>query len=78
MQIELPPDIVERVQRRAAAGNGSTEAEVIRKALDSLDWQDQERQAIQEGIDAWRAGDVQDFNEFDAEFRAKNGIQADA
>lgn len=61
MQIELPGDIVERVQRRAAAGQGATEADVIRQALDSLDWHDQERQAIQEGIDAWRASDVQNF-----------------
>ena len=79
MHIDLPQDIVERVQKRAAAGNGATEAEVIRKALDSLDWQDQERQAIQEGIDAWRAGDTQDLDQFDAEFRTRNGIQqADA
>jgi Arc/MetJ-type ribon-helix-helix transcriptional regulator len=78
MQIELPQDIVERVQKRTAAGNGATEADVIRKALDSLDWQDEERRAIQEGIDAWRAGDTQDFDAFDAEFRTKNGIQAGA
>ena len=78
MQIELPQDFFERVKKRAAAGNGATEAEIIRKALDSLDWQDQERQAIQEGIAAWRAGDTQDFEAFDAEFRAKNGIQAGA
>jgi predicted transcriptional regulator len=74
MHIELPRDLVERVQKRAAAANGASEAEVIRQALDSLDWQDQERQAIQEGIDAWQAGDTQDFDEFDAEFRAQNGI----
>jgi hypothetical protein len=43
--------------------------------LDSSDWQDQERQAIQEGIDAWRAGDTQDFDQFDAEFRARDRIQ---
>ena len=79
MQFELPQDILERVQKRAAAGNGATEAEVIRQALDSLDWQDQEREAIQEGIDAWRAGDTQEIKQFDAEFRAKNGIpQAEA
>lgn len=78
MHLELPADIIERVQKRAAAGNGATEAEVIRQALDSLDWQDQERQAIQEGIDAWRAGDVQNLDEFDAEFRTTNGIQVDA
>jgi predicted transcriptional regulator len=76
VQIELPADIIERVKKRAASSEGSTEADVIRKALDSLDWQDQEREAIQEGIDAWRAGDVQEADEFDAEFRLKNGIQA--
>ncbi|MEX0642688.1 MAG: ribbon-helix-helix protein, CopG family [Pirellulales bacterium] len=75
MQIDLPQDLVERVQKRAAAGNCATEAEVIRRALDSLDWQDQERKAIQEGIDAWRAGDAQDLDVFDAEFRARNGLQ---
>ena len=72
MQFELPLDIVERVQKRAAAGNGISEAEVIRKALDSLDWHDQERQAIQLGIDGWRAGDTQEFNQFDADFRTRN------
>jgi predicted transcriptional regulator len=74
MQIELPQDIVERVQKRAAASCGASEADVIRQALDSLDWHDHERLAIQEGIDAWRAGDTQEFDEFDAEFRTKNGI----
>jgi Arc/MetJ-type ribon-helix-helix transcriptional regulator len=77
MQLELPQDLIERVQLRAAAGHGVSEADVIRKALDSLDWHDQERRAIQEGIDAWRAGDVQDLDEFDREFRAKNGISLD-
>lgn len=75
MHIELPQDIVERVQKRVAAVQGTTEAEVIRKALDSLDWQDQEIRAIQEGINAWQAGDVKTFEEFDTEFRARNGIQ---
>jgi predicted transcriptional regulator len=74
MQIELPQDIIERVQKRAAAASGVSEIEVIRQALDSLDWQDQERKAIQEGIEAWRAGDTQDFDKFDADFRDKNGI----
>ncbi|MEX2315797.1 MAG: hypothetical protein WD669_01505 [Pirellulales bacterium] len=75
MHIELPLELVERVRKRAAASNGASEAEVIRKALDSLDWQDQERQAIQEGIDAWRAGDVRSIDEFDSEFREKNAIR---
>lgn len=74
MQIELPHDIVDRDQKRAAADNGATEAEVIRKALDSLDWQDQERQAIQEGIDAWRAGRVTPLRDFHQEIRSQFGI----
>jgi hypothetical protein len=61
-----------------AATPGANEADVIRKAFDALDWLGQERQAIQEGIDAWRSGDVQDFDEFDREFRARNGMPADA
>ncbi len=77
MQIELPQDLIDRVQQRTVVP-GVTNADVIRRALDSLDRSDQERQAIQEGIDAWRAGDVQEFDEFDREFRAKNGISADA
>lgn len=78
MQIDLPQDLIDRVQLRAAALAGVSEADVIRKALDSLDWLDQERSAIQEGIDAWRASDVQDFEQFDREFRSRNGLAADA
>jgi Arc/MetJ-type ribon-helix-helix transcriptional regulator len=78
MQVELPQDIIERVQKLTASGYGANDAEVIRMALDSLDWRDQERIAVQRGIDAWRAGDVQEFNEFDRGFRAHNGISADA
>ena len=78
MHLDLPQDIIDRVQQRAAAGNGATEADVIRQALDSLDNRDDERKAIQEGIDAWRAGDLQDFAEFEREFRTHNDIPADA
>jgi len=77
MQIDLPQDLVARVQERTAA-QGTTDAEVIRKSLDSLDWLDQERIAIQEGLDAWQSGDVENFDDFDRKFRAKNGISADA
>jgi Arc/MetJ-type ribon-helix-helix transcriptional regulator len=78
MHLELPQELIDRVQQRTAATAGATEADVIRQALDSLDWHDQERLAIEEGIDAWRAGDVRDLAEFDRDFRAKNGIPADA
>jgi predicted transcriptional regulator len=78
MQIDLPQDLIDRVKQRIVVGEGQTEAEVIRRALDSLDWQDAERRAIQEGIDAMNNGLVRDFDEFDREFRKDNGISADA
>ena len=78
MQIDLPNDIFARIQQRATSLQGISEVDVIRKALDSLDWMDKERQAIQTGISAWLSGDVQDFKSFDREFRAKNGIRSEA
>jgi predicted transcriptional regulator len=74
MHIELPQDLIQRVQQRVAVRQGTTEADVIRQALDALDWHDRERIAIQEGLDAMNEGRVQDFDEFDREFRQKNGI----
>jgi predicted transcriptional regulator len=76
MHLELPQDLIDRVQQRAAASGDVTDADVIRQALDSLEWQERERQAIQEGVDAWRRGDVQEFADFDKDFRAKNQIPA--
>jgi Arc/MetJ-type ribon-helix-helix transcriptional regulator len=74
MQIDLPQDILERVQRRAATGRGESDAEVIRKALDSLDRQDATCAAIQEGIDAWKSGNYLELDDFDQQFRQRNGI----
>jgi Arc/MetJ-type ribon-helix-helix transcriptional regulator len=75
MTYQLPPDLDQRVQSQIALGIYHTPAEVLNDALDALDQRNIERRAIQEGIDAWRAGDVQEFDQFDAEFRAANGIQ---
>jgi Arc/MetJ-type ribon-helix-helix transcriptional regulator len=75
MTYQLPPDLDQRVQSQIALGIYHTPAEVLNDALDALDQRNVERRAIQEGIDAWRAGDTQDIDQFDAEFRAANGIQ---
>ncbi len=76
MQMELPDDIIQRVKQRAVSG--VSEADVFRKGLDALDWQDNERAAIQEGIGDMQAGHVQEFDEFDREFRQQHGIAPDA
>jgi len=78
MQIEIPQDLFERVQQRAAMLQGLSGADVIRRALDSMDRMDHERQSIQIGIDAWRARDVQEFAAFDRKFRSANGISTDS
>jgi Arc/MetJ-type ribon-helix-helix transcriptional regulator len=75
MTYQLPPEIDDRIQSQLALGIYSTPAEVLANALDALDERNLERRAIQEGIDAWRDGDTQDVDQFDAEFRAANGIQ---
>jgi len=74
MQVELPEEILHRVRKRA--GNGVSEVDVIRNGLDALDRLDQERLAIQVGIDAAAEGRVRDFDEFAREFRERNGIAA--
>ena len=75
MTYQLPPEIDQRIQSQLALGIYSTPAEVLTSALDALDQRNRERRAIQEGIDAWRAGDTQELDDFDTEFRAANGIQ---
>jgi predicted transcriptional regulator len=78
MQIDLPDELMCRLRERVASAPGTSEADVIRDALNSLDWRDEERAAIQEGLDAMHAGRVRPFEEFDREFRSSNGIGSDA
>ncbi len=47
----LPADIQQRIQLRLASGTDSSHDDILRRALDALDWQDEERIAIQQGID---------------------------
>lgn len=78
MHIDLPDDLVVRLRERIALAPGANEADVIREALNSLDWQDLERAAIQIGLDAMHAGRVRPYEEFDDDFRNRNGIAADS
>ena len=75
MTYQLPPDLNERVQSQLALGPYHSPAEVLTDALNALEQRNRERRAIQDGIDAWRAGDSQDLEDFDPEFRAANGIR---
>jgi hypothetical protein len=68
MTIDLPQDRDYHAQA-IAAGFSTVEDYVV-----ALLGRDAERVAIQEGIDAMRAGDVRPFDEFDAELRREFGF----
>jgi predicted transcriptional regulator len=70
MHIDLPQHLINRIQKHAAKHN-ATPVELIDQALDALDWQDQEVQAVREGLDDMHAGRVTPIRKFDAEYRAK-------
>jgi predicted transcriptional regulator len=76
MQINIPDDLRARIARHT--DEGMTEVDVIRKALDSLDWSESERAAIQVGIHAMNEGRMTSFDDFDRGFRAQHDIPPEA
>lgn len=58
------------VQSQAIAAGFATVELYIQNLLDK----DADRLAIQKGIDAFKAGQHRSFDEFDREFREKNGL----
>jgi hypothetical protein len=48
MQIDLPDDLVSRVRLRTASTQGLTEADVIKEALDLLEWADEDNPSDEE------------------------------
>lgn len=67
MAIEIRPELLQRLQARAAQPDCTTEEEVIEKALDALDWLDQKQRAVQ-------AGDTAAADEIDRRFAQKHGV----
>ncbi len=79
MSYQLPPDVQQRIQTRLESGaDKRSQDEILRHALDALDWQDEECIAIQEGIHDMEAGRVRPLREFDKEFRDRKNITRDA
>jgi Arc/MetJ-type ribon-helix-helix transcriptional regulator len=71
----IPLDVRNRVQAFVDAGQYASEADVVRAALDALEMQTSDLEAIQAGIDDMSAGRCRPFEEFAAEFENRNGIQ---
>ncbi len=64
------PEAVERIVReKVASGEYASEADVLLEAIRSLQAQDEEVAAIEEGIADVRAGRAQPFEEAQAELR---------
>ena len=59
-----------RIQEQAAAAGFSTATLYVQCLLE----RDAERLAVQEGVDSLKAGRHRPFDEFDKEFRERNGL----
>ncbi len=42
MNIEMPDELVARLRQLAANANGANEADILRQALDTLDWMEED------------------------------------
>lgn len=71
MQIDLPDSVIAEATRMAAAGAGENAAAVIAFAIEKMN---ADSMAIQEGIDAYKAGDFEPLEDFDRRYREKHGI----
>ena len=77
MAYQFPPEVDQLVKRQLASGQYGSEDDVLLEALRSLQRQQAERAAIQEGIHDINAQRVKPIREFDREFREKKNIPQD-
>ena len=57
MPIQLSAEIEQQVKHRVATGRYASEEAVLREALAALADQEDDFEAVQEAVDAWRGGD---------------------
>jgi predicted transcriptional regulator len=77
MTLQISADIEHRITMRLNAQSGVTVDEVLRDALDALEFQEREIAAIQEGLDDVEAGRLTPLREYEREFRARHKISQD-
>lgn len=70
----LPADVYSTIQALLATGRYASEEDVLRRALQSLQQRDEDLEAILAGIADLSAGRTRSLDEFDQEFRIRNGI----
>jgi Arc/MetJ-type ribon-helix-helix transcriptional regulator len=74
---ELSPDTQRLIERELRLGGFSNEDEVVQAALQTLAERRSVITAIDEALDDMEAGRMQSREDFDREFRARNGIADD-
>ena len=78
MSLTIPADIQERVHALLGTGRYASEEDILRAAVTALEDQNADLAAIQSGINDMENGRYRPFAGFDAEFRERNRIEADA
>jgi putative addiction module CopG family antidote len=76
MTYQLPPDLDQRVQSQIALGIYHTPAEVLNDALNALERQNSDLEAIRRGIEDEQAGRLTPLHEFDQQIRAEFGFSS--
>jgi Arc/MetJ-type ribon-helix-helix transcriptional regulator len=72
----FPDDVSLKLESLVSTGAYADKADVVRQALALLEHRREAIACIQAGIDDFEAGRCQPFAEFDAEFRAANGLES--
>lgn len=76
MGADSAPDVWDEIQRQISMEGFSSADEVSRDALAALR-REEDLRANQAGIDDMKAGRVTPLEDFDREFRRRNGIRVD-
>jgi Arc/MetJ-type ribon-helix-helix transcriptional regulator len=73
--LSIPPELGTRVQAFVDAGIYASGADVVRAALDALELQRTDIEAIQGGFNDVQEGRSRPFDEFIADFEHRKGIE---
>jgi hypothetical protein len=73
----FPTDVAQLVQQFLSTGQFADEDDVLRGALTALVHQQEDVEAVRQGIAEYEAGLGRPFEEFDAEFGRRNNIPSD-
>jgi len=74
MAYQFPPDVEELVRKQMQSGAFASEDDLLREALRTFNHVRDDLAAIEAGLADAHAGRARPIEEFDRDFRARNGI----